>query len=76
MKTQNPFLKNPLTGLAALTLMKVPDAPETHEARKPLKQWLAPRVAGGEPMPPSVVSKKGRTLVIQKGPEDDAPAMY
>jgi hypothetical protein len=79
MPPPNPFLKNPLTGLAAVTLMKVPDMVETHESRKPFKAWLAPRVPGGEPMPPAVVSRKGRTLVIHKGPEEggdgDAPMM-
>ena len=71
MKQPSPFLKNPLTGLTALTLLKVPEMVETHERRKPLQQWLAPRAGGVEPMPPAVVSKKGRTLVIHKGPEED-----
>ena len=76
MALSNPFTRNPLTTLTAVSLLKVPEMVETHEPRKAPKAWLAPRVPGGEPLPPAVVSRKGRAIVIQKASDDDEPVMH
>lgn len=41
MRQPNPFTTNPLTTLAAVKLVTVPAAPETHEKRVPLRTYLA-----------------------------------
>ncbi len=43
---KNPFAHNPFSPLAEPILVKVPDAPETHEPRKALRSYLAPRSGG------------------------------
>ena len=40
MAKKNPFSHNPLAPSDKPELVKVPDAPETHEPRKPLRAWL------------------------------------
>lgn len=66
VKPPNPFATNPLTSLPDLVLCKTPEPVETHEARKPLRSYLGPRVPDA-PMPPATVSggrSKGRPIVI------------
>ena len=59
MQKPNPFTKNPFSQVDAVTLLKMPEAPETHEVRKPMRQYLG---AGGVDMPnppkkPRVIEK-------------------
>ncbi|MFA6132565.1 MAG: hypothetical protein WC869_00960 [Phycisphaerae bacterium] len=42
----SPFRKNPFNKSDELVLVKVPEAPETHEPRKSLRSYLAPRAGG------------------------------
>lgn len=43
---KSPFVKNPFNKRDELVLVKIPDAPETHEPRKSLRSYLAPRSGG------------------------------
>lgn len=43
---KTPFTKNPFNADRDLVLVKVPEAPETHEPRKPLRSYLAARGGG------------------------------
>ncbi len=45
-KPAAPFARNPFSARDEPVLVKVPDAPETHEPRKPLRSYLAPRSGG------------------------------
>ena len=42
----SPFVKNPFNKHDELVLVKIPEAPETHEPRKSLRSYLAPRSGG------------------------------
>ncbi len=44
--TKTPFAKNPFSRERELVLVKIPEAPETHEPRKTLRSYLAPRSGG------------------------------
>lgn len=44
--TKTPFSANPFSDGSEPVLLKIPDAPETHEQRKPLRAYLAPRGGG------------------------------
>lgn len=44
---KSPFSRNPFNKSDELVLVKIPDAPETHEPRKPLRSYLA-RNSGGD----------------------------
>jgi hypothetical protein len=58
-KRPDPFAHNPLRLADKLELVKVPDAPETHEVRKPLRSYLAPKGAlGGDAGGPPPKVKK------------------
>jgi hypothetical protein len=48
MKAKNPFASNPFSGLNGTPpkLVPVPEAPETHEVRKPMRSYLS-QGAGG-----------------------------
>ena len=67
MNKPNPFTKNPFTQVEAVQLLKMPEAPETHEVRKPMRQYLG---AGGIDMPSA--PKKPR--VIEKVIVKEIPA--
>lgn len=43
---KSPFAFNPFSHDSELVLVKVPEAPETHEPRKSLRSYLAPRSGG------------------------------
>ena len=76
-KRPDPFSHNPLRLADKLELVKVPDAPETHEPRKPLRSYLAPKGAGGGDAggPPPRVKKiieRVKEAPSADGGEDDS----
>jgi len=44
--SKSPFVKNPFSREKEPVLVKVPEAPETHEPRKALRSYLAARGGG------------------------------
>ena len=71
MKQPNPFAAHPLSALAALTLCKVPEMPETHERRKPRQALLSQAMPMGGEMAPAAQTRKARPIVIERAAEDE-----
>jgi hypothetical protein len=74
-RRENPFKKNPLALIEGETPVKVPDAPETHEVRKPARSYLAkPGAAldgGSTPAKPRRIIERVRE-VVSADPEEAA----
>lgn len=75
MTKQNPFSKNPFTTKEKPELLKIPDAPETHEPRKPLRAWLGKPGGGDDGGRPSKPKKIVQTVreVVTLDPGEDVP---
>ena len=76
-KRPDPFAHNPLRLADKLELVKVPDAPETHEVRKPLRSYLAPKGAlggdaGGPPPRVKKIIERVKEVPSADGGEDDS----
>ena len=72
----NPFASNPFSRGRELKLQTVPDAPETHEPRKPLRTYLS-QGGSGISLEGLLGSGKSRKPVVQEkvvyreAPQDD-----
>lgn len=69
-----PFRKNPFNKSDELVLLKIPDAPETHEPRKSLRSYLAPRSGGDMSELAAALGGGRRPKKIIERVRDTAPA--
>lgn len=76
-RPSNPFVANPFSSKPEPVLLVIPEAPETHEARKPLRTYLAPAgggmgmldgLMGGRPAMPKKIE---RLQVVYRDPPQD-----
>ncbi len=85
-KRRNPFAggsQNPFSSVDELQLVKVPDAPETHERRKPMRGYLSGSqgpldnlfgmLDGKQPRPPQKIEVVRTEKAQAGGEDDDAP---
>jgi hypothetical protein len=73
-KATNPFTYNPLSRMDEPVLLKVPDAPETHEPRKPLRTYLAARGGGGDLSELlSAISGRKPKMVVERVKDTEPP---
>lgn len=69
-----PFAKNPFNPRGDVVLVKVPDAPETHEPRKPLRSYLAARGGGDAGDLSGLLGRKPKKIIERvrdPAPDDD-----